>query len=77
MLKINVKDARDRISELLDRVERGEEITILRRGKTIARLIPPERKVKRLPDLTEFRAKIRIKGSLTEALMKERRESRY
>jgi prevent-host-death family protein len=77
MLKINVKDARDRISDLLDRVERGEEITILRRGKTIARLTPPERKAKRLPDLTEFRAKIRIKGSLTEALMKERRESRY
>jgi prevent-host-death family protein len=32
--------ARTHLSELLDRVERGEEITITRRGKPIAKLAP-------------------------------------
>ena len=77
MSKVSVKEARNRISELLDRVEGGEEVTIQRRGKAIAKLIPLGRATKRLPDLSEFRAKIRIKGSLTEALYKERRGSRY
>jgi len=77
MLKINARDARGRISELLDRAEQGEEITILRRGKTIARLVPPKREVKRLPSLAEFRASIKVKGLPLSAMVhKERDESR-
>jgi prevent-host-death family protein len=33
-------DAKNRLSALLDRVERGEEIVITRRGKPVARLVP-------------------------------------
>ena len=33
-------DAKNRLSELLDKVERGEEITITRRGKPVAKLVP-------------------------------------
>jgi len=33
MLEVNVKEARSQLSSLLDRVERGEEIIINRRGK--------------------------------------------
>jgi prevent-host-death family protein len=33
-------DAKSRLSELLDRVEKGEEIIITRHGKPIARLVP-------------------------------------
>ena len=40
MSKVSVKEARNRISELLDRVEGGEEVTIQRRGKAIAKLVP-------------------------------------
>jgi len=77
MLKINARDARGRISELLDRAEQGEEITILRRGKTIARLVPPKREAKRLPSLADFRASIKVKGlPLSVMVRKERDESR-
>jgi prevent-host-death family protein len=34
--------AKTHLSELLDRVERGEEIIITRRGKAIAKLAPAE-----------------------------------
>lgn len=36
--QVNVQDAKTRLSELLVRVERGEEIVIARAGKPIARL---------------------------------------
>lgn len=37
---INVAEAKAKLSELLARVEAGEEITIARAGKPIARLVP-------------------------------------
>ena len=33
--------AKNRLSELINRVEAGEEISITRRGKVVARLVPP------------------------------------
>ena len=36
-------DAKNRLSELINRVEAGEEIAITRRGKIVARLMPPSR----------------------------------
>jgi prevent-host-death family protein len=33
-------EAKNKLSELLDRVERGEEVTITRRGKPVAKLVP-------------------------------------
>ena len=43
MLEVNVKEARSKLSILLDRVERGEEIIIKRRGKKVALLVSPKR----------------------------------
>jgi len=37
---IGAHDAKARLSELLDRVERGEQIVITRHGRPVARLIP-------------------------------------
>jgi prevent-host-death family protein len=37
---VGAYDAKTRLSELLDRVERGEQIVITRHGKPVARLIP-------------------------------------
>ncbi|HEX7070762.1 MAG TPA: type II toxin-antitoxin system prevent-host-death family antitoxin [Rhodothermales bacterium] len=37
---MGLHQAKTHFSELLRRVEAGEEITILRRGKAIARLVP-------------------------------------
>ena len=40
---INLADVKAHLSELVDRVEAGESINILRRGKLAARLAPPEK----------------------------------
>ena len=40
MTEIGTFEAKNKLSELLDRVERGEEITITRRGRPVARLSP-------------------------------------
>jgi prevent-host-death family protein len=40
MTEIGTFEAKNRLSELLDRAERGEEVIITRRGKPIAKLVP-------------------------------------
>ena len=41
MSDIALFEAKNRLSELINRVEAGEEIAITRRGKVVARLVPP------------------------------------
>ena len=60
---VGVAQAKARLSEILSRVESGEEIVITRRGKPVARLCP-ERKPKKALDL---RAIDRIRESLPRA----------
>jgi prevent-host-death family protein len=38
--QVNTHEAKTHLSKLLERVERGEEITIARAGKPVARLVP-------------------------------------
>ena len=76
---VNLKEARKRLSELVTAAERGETVTITRRGKEVARIVPPAPKpLKPFPDLAAFRASIKVKGrSLTDELLAMRREERY
>lgn len=37
---VAIYEAKNRLSELINRVEAGEEIAITRRGKVVARLVP-------------------------------------
>ena len=77
MMEVNVKEARCNFSSLLDRVERGEEIIIKRRGKKIARLISPENN-KFLPSLQNFRASIKLTGDpLSKTVTDLRNEERF
>ena len=77
MMEVNVKEARGNFSSLLDRVERGEEIIIKRRGKKIARLISPENN-KVLPSLQNFRASIKLTGDpLSKTVIDLRNEERF
>jgi prevent-host-death family protein len=39
-MNVALFEAKNRLSALLDRVERGEEITITRHGKPVAKLVP-------------------------------------
>ena len=41
MHDVAIFEAKNRLSELIHRVEAGEEIAITRRGKVVARLMPP------------------------------------
>lgn len=40
METVSLFDAKNRLSALIDRIEDGEEVTITRRGKAVARLVP-------------------------------------
>jgi prevent-host-death family protein len=42
MTQVNVQEAKTRLSDLLVRSERGEEIIIARAGRPVARLVPVE-----------------------------------
>lgn len=39
--EIGAFEAKNKLGQLLDLVERGEEVVITRRGKEVARLVPP------------------------------------
>jgi prevent-host-death family protein len=47
MREIGAFEAKNKLGQLLDRVEAGEEITITRRGRVVARLMPPRPSVDR------------------------------
>jgi len=46
-MEIGAFEAKNTLGNLLDRVERGEEVVITRRGKRVARLVPETPKVDR------------------------------
>lgn len=78
MREIAAKEARNHLSHFLDRVEKGEEIVIVRRGKKVARLVTAESTACPPPDLSAFRAGIKIKGeSLTKTLINLRTKERF
>ena len=79
MHEVTVKEARENLKAILDRVANGEEILIHRRGKEVARLLPPQsQKPGRLPSLKNFRKSIRIKGrALSAEVVRMRRDERY
>lgn len=43
MTTVNVQEAKTRLSDLLARAERGEQITIARAGSPVVRLVPVTR----------------------------------
>lgn len=78
MAQVTMREARSNLRTLIERAEAGEEIVICRRGKQVARLMPPEREPSRFPDLTAFRASIAVRGEpISETVVRQRRESRY
>ncbi len=76
---ISLKDARRRLGDLVRAAARGESTVITVRGKETATIGPiRNRPLKKLPDLTEFRASVQIKGrSVTDELLAMRREERH
>lgn len=78
MRKVSVRQAREKLGELLDSAERGESVIIQRRGRPVARLVPEKRVAASFPDLKEFRAGIRVKGkAASRQIIEERERERY
>ncbi len=76
-MEISVKEARSKLSSLVDTAEQGGEVIISRRGKKVARLVPLSKK-KSLPSLKKFRASIRVTGEpLSETVLRNREDDRY
>jgi prevent-host-death family protein len=44
MERIGIYDARSRLSELIERVQSGEEVVLTRHGEPVARLVPEKRR---------------------------------
>ncbi len=78
MPNVSIKEARANLRSLLDRVAAGEEIALLRRGREVARLIPPKSRQRRLPTLDAFRRSVAAEGRpLSAEVARGRREERY
>ena len=72
MREVRASDAKTRLSELLDAVERGETVVITRHGRRIARLVPEadrrqkeiEEAVEDIKDLRKHTGKVSIEELL-------------
>jgi prevent-host-death family protein len=76
---VNLKEARVRLSDLVRAVEHGESVSITRRGRIVARLIPPEAMpaCKKAPDLSAFRASLKSEGKpLSQIVIENRSKGR-
>jgi prevent-host-death family protein len=76
MLTINLAHAKSHLSELLDRVESGEEVIITRYGKPVAHIRPAVSRKKPLPleKLAAFRARMPHWRKPSEKLLGEMRD---
>ena len=68
---VNIHEAKTHLSRLIERVEAGEEITLARAGRPVARLVPyPRRTSPRQPGL--LRGRIRVAEDFDSPEVNER-----
>ena len=78
MRTVGTFEAKTHLSTLLEQVERGEEITITKHGRAVARLVPVagvsrDRLADTVAQLKRFRHGRRLGGLSTKALIEEGR----
>ena len=66
-MDVGTKELRKRLSEILDRVARGERVIVRRRGGPAVTLAPLVPSTSRLPSLAAFRARLRVRGRALSA----------
>jgi prevent-host-death family protein len=77
MIRVNLVQAKAHLSELLDRVEAGEEVIITRHGRAVAHIHPVShpKHLLMLDDLAAFRATMpRLRRPSAELLREARNE---
>jgi prevent-host-death family protein len=69
MEKVQLFEAKARLSELVDRAEAGRETVITRRGRAVARLVPARSKSRRevnrdaiMDEIEAFAKTVKVKG---------------
>ena len=81
MERINLADAKARLSEIVDRVEAGKSIEIVRRGKPAARLVPAKKqrelKAVDIEALRKLRATMPYQQESAAELIRNMRDSGY
>jgi prevent-host-death family protein len=77
MVTVTLVEAKANLSELLDKVEAGEQVVITRHGKAVAHMSAAVKPKKPFESRAEFRARMpKLKESLSESLRKLRAEQR-
>lgn len=79
MKEVGAFEAKSRLGQILDRVEAGEEVVITRRGKVVARMVPPnitfdrERGRRAAARIREMRKGVTVGGLAIKDLISEGR----
>jgi prevent-host-death family protein len=76
MVTVSLAQAKARLSELLDKVERGEEIIVTRHGRAVARILSAAQPKKPIPldELAAFRATMPSLSRPSVELLREMRD---
>lgn len=73
MHTVSIREARARISKLLDAVAKGEQVVIFRRGKAVAKLVRITEGAA-FQDRSEFRSKIPVARTKAADLVRKARD---
>ena len=70
MPTVGLAEAKSKLSELVDQVERGEEVVISRYGKAVAKIVPvePRPKVDRSAFLGSLAGRLHVSADFDEPL---------
>jgi prevent-host-death family protein len=76
MLTVTLAQAKAQLSELLNKVEAGEEVVVTRRGRPVAQIRAVEKKLEPLPfeELAAFRARMPQLEKSSVELLREMRD---
>lgn len=78
MPAISVEEAKQSLQAILEKVAKGEEVTILQSGQVVARVVLPLSKEQRLARRKAFRNSINVKGEpMSATVIRLREEARY
>ena len=76
MLTVTLAQAKAQLSELLNKVEAGEEVIVTRRGRAVAHIRAVEKKLEPIPlvELAAFRASMPSLGQSSVELLRQMRD---
>ena len=79
MDSIGIYEAKSKLSELVEKAEAGEVVTITRRGRPVAKIVPVKRSEvvdnsEAVDELIRFSKTIKLKRRLTQRELREMRE---